>query len=184
MYGKKFAPAYVKMKKVKKLIALLIIITASPVWAVETIPRTPQMKTALFNDLSADLACLCGCGTTLKACPHDSCSFAVPTRKSILKMIDAGLSRETIVARLVAKRGEAILAAPTFSGFNLVAWITPFAAIFLVGFGIVAMLRSWSGKQKLAGVTESAAGGVPVDDINESDPQYKRLREELERFDS
>ena len=168
----------------KKLIVFLLIITASPVWAVETVPMTPQMKNALFNDLSTNLACLCGCGVTLKSCPHESCSFAIPVRKQIWRMIDGGIDRAQIITNLVKARGEVILAAPTFKGFNIFAWITPFILMLIVGFGIVSLLRSWSGKQNLA-----TAGGVseeelPPKEIDKNDPQYKRLQDELDRFEA
>lgn len=145
---------------------------------------TPQMKTDLFKNLSGKLACLCGCGTTLIACPHDSCSFAIPTRKAILKMIDNGMPSKQIIAKLVSTRGERILAAPTFSGFNLVAWLTPYIAILIVGTGIILLMRSWVGKQKLASATQSQSDGSAEETIDEDDPQYKRLRDELEQFES
>ena len=171
----------------KKFIILLLLITVSPVspaWGVETIPMTPQMKTDLFKSLSNKLACLCGCGTTLIACPHDSCSFAIPTRKAITKMIDNGMSSKQIVAQLVSTRGERILAAPSFSGFNLVAWLTPYIAIIIVGTGIIVLLRTWVGKQKLAAASQSPSDGAIEDTIDENDPQYKRLHDELEQFES
>lgn len=168
----------------KKLIAFLLVLTVSPVWAVETVPVTPQMNNSLFNDLSANLACLCGCGVTLKDCPHESCSFAIPTRKSIWKMIDGGLDRTQIIDNLVKERGEVILAAPTFKGFNLLAWITPFILMFVVGFGIVTLLRSWSRKQKLAAAAASLEGGPAPEKTDKNDPQYKRLHDELEKFES
>lgn len=161
-----------------------MFVTASPAWGVETIPMTPQMKTDLFGSLSNKLACLCGCGTTLTSCPHDSCSFAIPTRKAIMKMIDNGMSSEQIVAKLVSTRGERILAAPSFSGFNLVAWLTPYIAIIIVGTGIIVLMRSWVGRQKLASATQSQSGRSAEETIDEDDPQYKRLRDELERFES
>ena len=167
-----------------KLVILFLLITVSPAWGVETVPMTPQMKTDLFNSLSKKLACLCGCGTTLKACPHDSCSFAIPTRKAMTKMIDSGMSGEQVVAQLVSTRGERILAAPSFSGFNLVAWLTPYIAMIIVGTGIILLLRNWVGKQKLAAASQSSSDGAIEDTIDENDPQYKRLHDELEQFES
>ena len=162
----------------------MLFITVAPVWAVETIPRTPQMKNALFNNLSENLACLCGCGVTVKSCPHESCSFAIPVRKQIWNMIDKDYKRERIIDNLVKARSERILAAPTFKGFNLFAWITPFAVMLIVGFGIVTMLRSWSGDNKLStanGLTEDELAALEPD---ENDPQYKRLHDELDKFEA
>lgn len=99
-------------------------------------------------------------------------------------MIDSGLNRAEIIDNLVKERGEVILAAPTFKGFNLFAWITPFILILIVGFGIVTLLRSWSGKQKLATAGGPLEDDQPLKEADENDPQYKRLRDELERFES
>jgi len=167
-----------------KLILFLLVLAVSPAWAVETVPTTPQMKNSLFNDLSTNLACLCGCGVTLKNCPHESCSFAVPTRKKIWRMIDGGLNRAQIIDNLVKERGEVILAAPTFKGFNLLAWITPFVLMLIVGYGIVSLLRSWSGKQKPGTAASHFEDDTPLEKADENDPQYKRLHDELERFES
>lgn len=99
-------------------------------------------------------------------------------------MIDGDLNRAQIIANLVKDRGEVILAAPTFKGFNLFAWITPFILMLIVGFGIVSLLRSWSGEQKLAAADGHLEEELPLEKTDENDPQYKRLHDELERFDS
>jgi len=99
-------------------------------------------------------------------------------------MIDGGLNRAQIIDKLVKERGEVILAAPTFKGFNLFAWITPFILMLIVGFGIVTLLRSWSGKQKLATDAGPSEDGPPLEEADKNDPQYKRLHDELERFES
>jgi len=171
------------MKKV--ILFLLFLPVATTALAVEGIPRTPQMKMKLFDGITADLACLCGCGTTVKTCPHDSCSFAVPIRKEIHSMIDSGLTRKDIIAKLVSTRGEALLAAPTFSGFNIMAWVTPFFAILLVGYFVVVLVRNWSAGRKVStapvpsGVRSKGKGSAI-----ESDPAFKRMQDELEKFDS
>ena len=101
-----------------------------------------------------------------------------------MKMIDSGMSSKQVVAQLVATRGERILAAPTFSGFNLVAWLTPYIAIIIVGTGIIVLMRNWVRRQKLAAASVSPSDSAIEDTIDESDPQYKRMRDELEQFES
>lgn len=99
-------------------------------------------------------------------------------------MIDGGVDRAQIIANLVKARGEVILASPTFKGFNIFAWITPFILMLIVGFGIVTMLRSWSKNQDLATEGGSSGDEMSFKEVDKSDPQYKRLQDELDRFEA
>lgn len=157
---------------------LFLLIFALPAWAGENILRTSGANEALFNDLSSKMACLCGCGATIKSCPHEKCSFSVPVRKEMHRMIETGFSREEIKAALVSNHGEAILALPEFKGFNIMAWVTPFALILLVGYGIATLVRRWS-----AGDRAEKAKTSGESKTEENDPFLKRMRSELERFE-
>jgi len=163
----------------KKLLILLILLLPTQALAVGQIPMTPEMKKE-FNSLTADLACLCGCGTTVYTCPHVTCGFAVPVRKNIREMMKDGLSRKEIVASLVSTHGEAILAKPTFTGFNMVAWITPFIAILLVAVSLAFLIKGWATRRK---APLSPASGGPGGNLQENDPYLKRMREELDHYD-
>ncbi len=162
----------------KKLLLLLILLLPTQALAVGQIPMTPDMKKD-FNSLTADLACLCGCGTTVYSCPHVTCGFAVPVRKNIREMMKDGLSRKEIVAKLVSTHGEAILAKPTFTGFNLMAWITPFIAILLMAISLVVLIKGWATRRK---TPLSPASGLPAGNLKENDPYLKRMREELDHY--
>lgn len=93
-------------------------------------------------------------------------------------MIESGLSRDEIKAGLISSHGEAILALPEFKGFNVMAWITPFALILIVGYGVVALVRNWSARQR---PEKAENAGANMDE--ENDPFLKRMRSELERFE-
>jgi len=58
-------------------------------------------------------------------------------------MIAQGLGREQIIGFFRAKYGEKILSAPTAEGFNLFAWIIPFAAVFAGCFIIIGAIARW-----------------------------------------
>jgi len=164
------------MNKILLVVLLLIPVNA---FAVSEIPRTAVMNQAMFDDMSANMACLCGCGTTIKTCPHPSCSFAIPLRKELKALIASNLSSAEVIAKLVSSRGEAVLAKPTFTGFNIMAWVTPFIVMAIVGFGIFVMIRNWSaGKSKNGDKQEPAKKTV-----DEDDPYLKKMREELGSFD-
>jgi len=93
--------------------------------------------------ITEGLTCQCGCGLTVSNCNHPTCGFAVPLRDDIDKMIAKGMSADQITAFYRRKYGEKILSAPTTEGFNLLAWIMPFAAI-IAGGGLIALrLGRW-----------------------------------------
>jgi cytochrome c-type biogenesis protein CcmF len=132
----------------------------------------------LYDELSGKFMCLCGCGSLIKTCPHQDCNFAIPFRKELSTRIQNGETKEQIIGYFVNKHGERILSAPTKRGFNLVAWITPFAVIIIVGFFIKRIIHEWATK----GITEEAKGS----DFKTQDSldKYKKILEkELEEFE-
>lgn len=154
-----------------------MLAVATPAMAVDTIPATPQARDALYDELTSTMACLCGCGTTLKTCPHENCDFAVPARKEIRGFIDSGLGRDEVKAKMVALRGEAVLAQPTFTGFNIMAWITPFIALIFVGSLVALIVKKWSVKQ-----AAPAASNVNVKHESD-DPYLRKMRDEFNKFE-
>ena len=123
--------------KTKIVTLALIVATSFFLFAV------PAFATTTIDGVSEGLTCQCGCGLTVANCNHPECSFSVPMRGEISKMIDKGMDRPAIIAIYRAKFGEKILSAPTTEGFNLLAWIMPFAALIIGGGFIVKMLGRW-----------------------------------------
>jgi cytochrome c-type biogenesis protein CcmH len=71
------------------------------------------------------------------------CGTAEQMRTEIAGMIDKGQTKDDILNYYVGKYGEKVLAAPVAQGFNLSAYITPFAVI-LLGAGAIALIaRQW-----------------------------------------
>src|ERR1700683_236772 len=99
----------------------------------------PAFATTTVDDVSQGLTCQCGCGLTVANCNHPECSFSVPMRGEIQRMIDQGQDRPAIIAFYRKEYGEKILSAPTTEGFNLLAWIMPFFAI-ATGGGLIVMV--------------------------------------------
>jgi cytochrome c-type biogenesis protein CcmH len=97
---------------------------ARPAGAVSPLPT--------FQELEEALTCQCGCGLTVLSCNHLQCDSAGPLRQEIRQQMALGKTKAQILAHFTNKYGEKILSAPTTTGFNLTAWVTPF---ILVGIG-------------------------------------------------
>jgi cytochrome c-type biogenesis protein CcmH len=85
--------------------------------------------------------------------------------------IAEGKSDQQIFDMFVGKYGAIVLAAPTTHGFDLVAWIAPFAVFAAALLGTILLVRRWS-----AGKTLTAAAD-PVT----LDPAERERREQIRR---
>ena len=129
---------------------------------------------ALLQDLENALMCKCDdkCGKVLMNC---TCSTADKTRANFSKMLESGLTVEQIIKMQVDEYGETVLSAPTKFGFNLTAWMTPFIALVIGGFGVRKFLLACMGKKDGSDSTE-----MPVPEPEISEKYSKRLKDELD----
>lgn len=125
-----------------------------------------------FEKLGHNLMCMCGCGQVLMECNHVGCTTSEKMRKELKAAMDRGDSDETIMAGFVAGYGPVVLAAPTHTGFDRVAWIMP-VVIFFAGIAAVALVvRAW--KRRPPKPLSDAPGHGAV----EMDEYRRRAREE------
>ena len=99
----------------------------------------PEVKKA-----SEAFVCQCSCNHQLSACGMLNCGSATPLRTEIQEHLKQGKSQKEIVEAFVAKYSKVILAAPTTQGFDLAAWLAPFAAL---SFGLVVVyfvIKAWT----------------------------------------
>ncbi len=166
-----------KMKYTIQTVALTIFIALSSVPAFAVIDIKP-----MYNQITKELQCLCnGCNSTVAACPHNSCGYAVPAREKIKEMLNAGSSYQEVIDYFVDKHGEVALSAPTKKGFNLVGYVMPFLAIVVAGSGIVTIASRWVGKGAESEAHEvKHAPAVGPADAALSD----KLKKELNDFDA
>jgi len=96
----------------------------------------------VIADLENALMCKCDdeCGKVMINC---TCDTSKETRQDFRKKLESGLTVEQVIQVYVDKYGETVLSAPTKSGFNLTAWLTPFAAILGGGLGIRKVVQAW-----------------------------------------
>jgi cytochrome c-type biogenesis protein CcmH/NrfF len=121
-----------------------------------------------FTDLNHRLMCTCGCAEILGECNHVGCPNSAGELDELRAGIAAGTSDKEILTSFVAKYGATVLAAPTTQGFDLVAWIAPFAVFAAAMLGTILLVRRWT-----VGKSEAP---VPL-----TDPATVALREQVRR---
>ena len=105
-----------------------------------------------FTDLGHRLMCTCGCSQMLGECNHVGCPESDRMRGELRDQIASVSNDKQILDWFSTKYGVTVLAAPTTHGFNLVAWIAPFAVLLAATFGVVLLVRHWTvGKAAVAG---------------------------------
>ncbi len=101
-------------------------------------------EAATQQEVEESLTCQCGCGLTVHACNHLQCPSGEPMKKEIAERLARGEDRDTILAAFRTRYGEKVLSAPTFHGFNWLAWVMPFAAILAGALAVTRVIRRWS----------------------------------------
>ena len=98
---------------------------------------------ARFEKVGHELMCTCGCQQVLLECNHVGCQVSDGMRNKVHAGIVSGKSNDAILASFVDEFGPTVLAAPTKTGFNRVAWIMPFV-VFVIGItAAIYFVRKW-----------------------------------------
>jgi len=106
-------------------------------------------QAARVNDLGHRMMCACGCNQILLECNHVGCSYSDRMRAELVAAVDRGDNDDLTLQSFVQKYGPTVLAAPTKTGFDRVAWIMPYAALVL-GLGLVTFIvRAWRSRPLL-----------------------------------
>jgi cytochrome c-type biogenesis protein CcmH len=150
---------------VRRLLSVAVFVLAlSPGVASQAAVTTKEIEEAL--------TCQCGCGLTVHSCNHLQCGSGIPLKQEVRTLVSQGLARDEILLHFRDTYGEKILSAPVPEGFNLSAWILPFAVIG-AGVGVVvASVRRWTAPSRA-----ESASNIPRPEISASD--RRRLDAEL-----
>jgi cytochrome c-type biogenesis protein CcmH len=135
---------------------------------LEVLPAKPEGNRPTLADLEGEVMCPV-CNTTLD---QSSSPEARRIEALISARIAAGDSKNEIKDVLVAEYGPSILAAPPKKGFNLLAWLLPFVALF--GGGLVLGFLAWRW-------SHTREPGPPAAQL--SPALERRVDEELARYD-
>jgi cytochrome c-type biogenesis protein CcmH/NrfF len=111
-----------------------------------------------FDNLGHRLMCTCGCAQLLGECDHVGCPDRGQEMSELTTAIAAGETDKQILDDFAGKYGLTVLAAPPAQGFNLVAWIAPFAVFAAALLGTILLIKRWGGW----GVGTQAAAQAPT----------------------
>jgi cytochrome c-type biogenesis protein CcmH len=155
------------MRWIRLAVALALLVAFTAV---------PAMADGIVDEIGTNLMCQCGCTMVLASC---DCGTAEQMRGEIRDMLGQGKSKPDILNYYVGKYGEKVLAAPVAQGFNISAYITPFAAI-LVGASVIGLIvRQWVIRTRT-----SVPQLAPVAIANTSPDELRtRLQQELKAYE-
>jgi cytochrome c-type biogenesis protein CcmH len=153
------------MKRALCVSALALLALASPVAAA-----TPQTT---INDVEDEVMCPI-CGTLLELAESPQ---AARERAFVKRLIAEGKSKAAVKDALVAQYGQAVLAVPSGSGFDLSAYLVPAIAFVLAAAGLAIGVRRW----RNAGRTPPGSGRPPAGGPGGEDAE--RLQADLARYD-
>ena len=155
-------------------LALLIIFSGLTVTPMGIAAAGEDATAGRFGSLGHKMICSCGCNQVLLECNHVGCPLSDRMRNELTSGLQRGDSDDLILQSFVQKYGMTVLAAPPIAGFNVVAWIMPFAVLILATGGLMFMVRNWRLRVPLA----PAASG-PLTPL-ELEPYREQARRETD----
>src|SRR5580704_11943684 len=115
---------------------------------------------ARVNDLGHRMMCVCGCNQILLECNHVGCAYSDRMRAELIAAVDRGDNDDLTLQSFVQKYGTTVMAAPTKTGFNRVAWIMPYFVLVLGLAMVTLIVRAWRSRPLVppAGVVAAVHG--------------------------
>jgi cytochrome c-type biogenesis protein CcmH len=154
---------------VKRLILIVLVALLASIAATAG-AATP--KTSL-NAVESEVMCVsCGVPLAIAESPQ-----ADAERRTIVKLIKQGKTKDQIKASLVATYGDRVLASPKDTGFGLAAYLVPIVLVLLALVAGALVLPRWRNRVRTAPDGPAPAGPAL------SDADEARLKEDLARYD-
>jgi len=100
-------------------------------------------ESARVNDLGHRMMCVCGCSQILLECNHVGCAYSDRMRAELIAAVDRGDNDDLTLQGFVQKYGTTVMAAPTKTGFNRVAWVMPYLVLALGLIMVTVIVRAW-----------------------------------------
>jgi cytochrome c-type biogenesis protein CcmH len=123
---------------------------------------TPSMTPLERDALERRIHCQCSCTLDVFTCRTTdfSCQVSPAMHRDVMALVEGGYSAQEILDAFVGTYGERALMAPKKSGFNLLAWFTPGAALVLAAGGLAVVLRRWGRVRDATAATETAGSRI------------------------
>jgi cytochrome c-type biogenesis protein CcmH len=113
-----------------------------------------------FNDLGHRMMCVCGCHQILLECNHVGCQYSTRMRDELMTAVERESNDDLALQWFVQTYGTTVIAAPTNTGFNRVAWIMPYLVLVFGLSTVVLIVRAWKNRPLVlpAGSVKPLAG--------------------------
>jgi len=133
--------------------------TPTPVPTISPMPSTvpglisgtgemPNVNQKDLAEVTNGIICQCGCGLTVYACELSMpCSVSPKMKFQAAVYLAQGMTPSEVLDQFSKDFGEKVLAAPTKSGVNLIAWVLPFVGLVVGGVLVGWALLNWKGEQ-------------------------------------
>lgn len=115
-------------------------------------------NSARVERLGHQMMCMCSCNQILLECNHAGCTYSTRMRDELVAAVDSGNGDSGVLQTFVDKYGATVLAAPTNTGFNRVAWLMPYFALAIGVCGVMLVVRNWRGHPRPAAAPIGASG--------------------------
>ena len=163
------------MKKLGFLLLSLVAIALLVMLGGCSVPERTRSLDEKAQDIYRSLMCPLCPGQTIE---QSQSELSAQMRAVVREKVEQGETKEEILQFFVERYGDAVLAAPVKSGFNLIAWLAPITGIIVGGIVLWFVIRRWARRGH-----ESSSGTVtPTPDITDDEKYRKQLEKELKDF--
>ena len=113
------------------------------------LPPKPGSRVVVSTEerdaLEHRIRCQCGCTLDVYTCRTTdfSCQVSPSMHRDVMGLVSGGYSAQEIIDAFVGVYGERVLMAPPATGFNLLGWVAPFAALGGGAILVAVLLRNW-----------------------------------------
>lgn len=113
------------------------------------LPPKPGARVVVSADerdaLEHRIRCQCGCTLDVYTCRTTdfSCQVSPSMHRDVMALVSGGYTAQEIIDAFVGVYGERVLMAPSATGFNLLGWVAPFAALGGGAILVTVLLRTW-----------------------------------------
>jgi cytochrome c-type biogenesis protein CcmH/NrfF len=96
-----------------------------------------------YEDLGGKIMCTCSCGQMLLKCNHVGCPNSAKMIRQLHEQVAATNDDQAVLNFFRTEWGVTTVVEPDRHGFELLAWVLPFAGLGLGVFLLVVVVHKW-----------------------------------------